>query len=496
MIGRRWDWVLSAALVGTGALLRFWNLGGAGLTHFDEGSYTMAGRWLATLGKEGWAIQAGHSPPLFPAMLGISFSLFGFSDTAAIAVSAAVGSATIGAVYYLGRIWMGWREGLLAALFLATSEYHLIYSRMALTDVTFTLLFWAALGALYQAARSGERRWAMAAGVLTGLCWNTKYHGFFPLLIFLFWLLMTARRQGGWKSRLKQSKLWMAAAIALLAFLPWVAAVQWTTGYAAILAGQLGHAWDLSPFSRTTPAILAFYLRSWMSALLLATSAAGLAWSLKEQRPGQLFVVWTGAFFAASTFLYMSFPRLALPLVPALCLLAGLGAVRLSGLAPSNWRKPLLAGLAAAVIAANLWHSVPLLEMRTDAYRKAAAYLVQQEGLALSQLNKNYYFYESGFKSRPPSFELRWQDLPQTDRLIEASASTIIAVDPIRYRLPEVEEWFEKQRPRLRLLRRFKIEAYAPVYFQGIDPAQEIQSQPRSLAPFIPGESWIEVYRR
>ncbi len=403
-------------------------------------------------------------------------------------------SATVGLIYYLGRIWMGWREGLLAALFLASCEYHLVYSRMALTDATFALLFWAALGALWKAMQSGDRRWAVVGGLLTGLCWNTKYHGFFPLLIVFGWLLIPALWQGEWRKRLGKSRLGIAVAIALLAFGPWVVAVQWTSGYGPVLKGQLEHAWDLSPFSRTTPATLAFFLSSWMSAPLLAIAGMGLACSLKEGRSGLLFPIWAVAFMAASTFLYMSFPRLALPLVPGLCLMAGLGAVRLSRLVPPAWQSAALALAAAVLLSANLRHSGPLLQMRTDAYRQAAAFLQEQDGLLLTQVNKNYYFYESGFERRPRSLELRWQDLSQLDRQVEGSSSTIIAVDPIRHRLPEIEQWFEELRPGLKLVRRIKVEAYEPVHLQGVDPSRDLQALPRSLAPFVPEESWIEVY--
>ena len=75
------------------------------------------------------------------------------------------------------------RVGIGAALMLATAEYHLVFSRLALTDATFTLLFWAALWCLFEAISTGKRHWFVAGGVVTGLCWNTKYHGFLPLAI-------------------------------------------------------------------------------------------------------------------------------------------------------------------------------------------------------------------------------------------------------------------------------------------------------------------------
>lgn len=493
-VERRTEWLLTAGLVATGALLRFWNLGGLGLTHFDEGSYTMAGRWLATLGKEGAAIQAGHSPALFPSLVGLFFAVFGCRDIVAIAVSAAAGSLTVGLVYWLGRLWLGKSEGVLAALFLAGCEYHLMFSRMALTDATFTLLFWAALGALWKAVESGRRSWAWAGGLLTGLCWNTKYHGFFPLLIMAGWLLLSGWGRGGLGKRFKESHWGRAALIAVIVYLPWVILVEATIGYGPILRGQLSHAWDLAPFSRTTPAGLAFYLAAWMSLPLLAASLLGMAWAWRERRSGQGFLVWTTLCFAASTFLYMSFPRLALPLVPGLCLLAGLGVVRLSRIVPSHWQKPVLALIAMAVIAAGLGRSGPLLQKRTDVYRRAAAYLEQQGGLLITQLSKNYYFYETGFVRRPPSLELRWQDLGTLRKRIDESPSAVIAVDPVLHRLADADSWLEELRPRLRLVQRFKIDVYDPIYYQGIDPTRNPEELPRTAAPLLRGRAWIEVF--
>ncbi len=181
---------LSVGAAGLAALVRFWNLSGLGLTHFDEGSYVMAAKWLATLGEEGWIYQAGHSPGLFPTVVGLFFWLFGISDSSAIAASVVSGSLTVGFLCFLGSYWLGPRVGVVSALFLATCEYHVIYSRLALTDATFTLLFWAALASLFHATRVGSRGWFLLGGAFTGLCWNTKYHGFFPLLVIAAWLVI------------------------------------------------------------------------------------------------------------------------------------------------------------------------------------------------------------------------------------------------------------------------------------------------------------------
>ena len=59
---------------------------------------------------------------------------------------------------------------------------------MVLTDVLFSLLFLMALSALFRGLKSGHWGWFVCGGLATGLCWLTKYHGFFPLLIMGVWM--------------------------------------------------------------------------------------------------------------------------------------------------------------------------------------------------------------------------------------------------------------------------------------------------------------------
>src|SRR5262249_11803151 len=161
-----------------------------GLTHYDEGSYALAGKWLATFGRTSHRFSPGFAPGLFPGLVGVFFALFGIHDYVAIAVSAVAGSMTAGLLYTIGTRRFGARVGIVAALFLATAEYHLVFSRLALTDATFTLLFWAGMACLFEAIESGDRRWFIAGGIVTGLCWNTKYNGFFPLPMAAIWAVL------------------------------------------------------------------------------------------------------------------------------------------------------------------------------------------------------------------------------------------------------------------------------------------------------------------
>lgn len=488
----RADFGFGLLLVAFAAALRFWQLDSLGLTHFDEGSYAMTGRWLATFGREGWIFQSGHAPGLFPTLVGMCFLLCGVQDYAAIGVSACTGSLTVAVIYTIGRCWFGRAAGLLAALFLATAEYHLIYSRLALTDATFTLLFWASLGCLFMGIQENRRSWLISGGVLTGLCWNTKYHGFFPLLIAGAWLCVQAvYRLSRRHQPVAAKELWrsfgLAAAIAGLLYLPWLLFVQFSVGYGAILQGQVARSFGQSALLVTSPQTLYFYLSHWLTpALLLAALAGATAVLLRRDRSG-FFLLLVLVLFAASALFYLSFPRLLLPVVPGLCLLAGLGVAELGRLfrRRAQWLR---AGLAVVILTMNSRAAQPVLALRTDAYRRAADYLQQARVPVFTQMSKNFYFYE-----KAKSLELRRHQPAQLDSLLLHSGQALIAVDPILQRFPERAQWFEKWRPRLSHVHEIPIDLYEPVYYQGFDPTRLAQLPP-AVAPFRPGEAKIEIY--
>jgi len=94
---------------------------------------------------------------------------------------AAVGVATVPAVYWLGREAGGARLGLLAAAVLATMPWHLQVVRLGLRAPLSPLLAALVLASLLRALRTGSRRAWLAAGLLTGLGLY-GYTGFRPML--------------------------------------------------------------------------------------------------------------------------------------------------------------------------------------------------------------------------------------------------------------------------------------------------------------------------
>jgi 4-amino-4-deoxy-L-arabinose transferase-like glycosyltransferase len=156
---------LLLAILILGGYLRFHGAEQRGPSFFDEGIYTLEGKWIYTFSKalastlkrkmeevrlrqnlysfEGEARRFQESiegePPVwgrpgFSLLTGICMGLLGPRINATHLVSAFFGTLSILGVFLLGRAMFDDRVGLLAALLLAISGYHLVYSVTGLAD--------------------------------------------------------------------------------------------------------------------------------------------------------------------------------------------------------------------------------------------------------------------------------------------------------------------------------------------------------------------------
>jgi 4-amino-4-deoxy-L-arabinose transferase-like glycosyltransferase len=184
------------------------------------------------------------------------------------------GCGTIAAVWWFGRSWFGPEVGLGAAAVVALNDYHIAFSATALTDVLLGLWLVLAVDAIgrslvagtlrvpsvagkrdFQREAKGKRdlsrsdgtrsvpatlRWAIMAGVYTGLAWWTKYNGWLPLAIEavalpILWLLLRppARQFQSWLACFAVTAL-VAAAI----WSPYFFSLQSHGGYGPIAANH------------------------------------------------------------------------------------------------------------------------------------------------------------------------------------------------------------------------------------------------------------------
>jgi 4-amino-4-deoxy-L-arabinose transferase-like glycosyltransferase len=235
------EWLVIAGLTLAGAVLRAWAFGRLSLTHFDEGIYAFAGLWSVSphgvLGLDPGAIA--YAPPGFPILVGLSYTLFGISDYAAIAVSVMAGIATIPVVGWLGRRTFGPGAGAAAAALAAFSMAHVAFSRKALTDAPFLLTWLVAIGVgMRFVERPGFLR-GLALGIAVGVAQNFKYNGWLAGAIVAAAALagVLIHPEKRWRGPLLRILGWglFAALVAGLVYAPWYVFVASHGGYGQLM---------------------------------------------------------------------------------------------------------------------------------------------------------------------------------------------------------------------------------------------------------------------
>lgn len=150
--------------------------------HFDEGVYASN---LYSAGQHPPFVYPDrhlYAPPLLPGLLEWALLLTGRPESV-MWVNVLAGAVMAAVVGWGVRSWFGPAAGIGAALLAATSEYHIAFSRMALTDVLLGLFLAGGVFAGWRAVVEGRPVWIAVAGVLAGLAWWTKYNGWLTLAI-------------------------------------------------------------------------------------------------------------------------------------------------------------------------------------------------------------------------------------------------------------------------------------------------------------------------
>ena len=153
-----------------GALLRLHNLGTESLWADEAASSTQAKDSLADLIKR---TARDNYPPLHNLALFAAIKLFGDSEWSLRLPSATFGVANIAALYWLGTMTVGRTAGLIGAVLLALSPFHLWYSQEARM---YSLLALAATSLLPRPASTtcGHHRSRVAPGCpWRGWRWST-----------------------------------------------------------------------------------------------------------------------------------------------------------------------------------------------------------------------------------------------------------------------------------------------------------------------------------
>ena len=181
------------AILAVAAIVRLWGLGNQPVLFFDSGVYLGEGAFLASaaeratsalmspgtngpLERVALATQDGtdaHPPdiakPGHAVFVAFSMLLLGKTALAGTLVSALAGIGAVAATYALGMRGWGPRVAIPAALLLAISGQHLVYSREPLVEADG--MFFAAVAALVY-LRSSSIRGLLTAGLLWGIAFT------------------------------------------------------------------------------------------------------------------------------------------------------------------------------------------------------------------------------------------------------------------------------------------------------------------------------------
>ena len=230
-----------------GLLLRTWHLNHEAVEHFDEGVYASVLWHDATVGTS-YPAREFYAPPLLSGLIEVVGWVPGLGQFAPFLPAILLGSLTTLAMWLLGRAWFGQAAGIFLAAVVAMSDFHIIYSRMALTDVPCLLWIVASVYLGTLAVQRQSFRTAMAAGFVCGLAWWTKYTGWLPLAIvssgtMLWWIWLGRKSFGLFRT---SAILLTMTASAALSFAPWFWQLREVGGYSAVSANHLGylHGWS------------------------------------------------------------------------------------------------------------------------------------------------------------------------------------------------------------------------------------------------------------
>jgi DNA-binding beta-propeller fold protein YncE/4-amino-4-deoxy-L-arabinose transferase-like glycosyltransferase len=195
--GRK-ELVLLAMICAIGAFLRFYQLQSIpfGL-FFDEATNGLDAVHVLEHQVYPVYFEANYGRgALFIYLLALSFKLLGASVLAMRLVTAVLGVLTILAFYLLFRQFFGPGLGLIGAYFVATSRWHINFSRVVFDAVLLPLLAALSFYFLFKGLRSRRRIDFLWGGLALGLGLHT-YAPFrlipFVIVLFLFYKVLTER---------------------------------------------------------------------------------------------------------------------------------------------------------------------------------------------------------------------------------------------------------------------------------------------------------------
>jgi 4-amino-4-deoxy-L-arabinose transferase-like glycosyltransferase len=238
---RAGGWLEALALPAVSAFAAILYLFNLTVSGYANAYYSMAAQ-AASLNWTAWFFGSldpanfitVDKPPLSTMVMGLSVRLFGLSSWSILLPEALAGVATVALLFVAVRRYFGTLAATIAAIVAALTPAAVLIFRYNNPDALLTLLLVASAYCFMRALEGGRLRWVIAAALLVGLAFNTKYlQAYLVLPAFALTYLIAA--PGGVARRF--GHLLLALVTVLVSSFWWIAAVDLTPAVARPFIG-------------------------------------------------------------------------------------------------------------------------------------------------------------------------------------------------------------------------------------------------------------------
>jgi outer membrane protein assembly factor BamB len=228
------DAVCIGLILGFSAIF-FINLGSGPLWAADEQTYSQwafhmlkTGDFLSPWAFGGLATWMGK-PPLYTALMALSYQIFGVNNFGARFWSAVFGLLSCVMIFFLGKKVYNRYIGLMSAIVLGTFTTFFAFARHAMMDVPLVFFMLASVYFLLLSEKGKRSNWfAALSGVFFGLALLTKQlEALLIPMITLFYFLLTQRNF----RFLFTKRFTLSWGVGLLIFAPWLALMNNAFGW-------------------------------------------------------------------------------------------------------------------------------------------------------------------------------------------------------------------------------------------------------------------------
>lgn len=158
-----------------------------------------------------------YNGPLYYYMMASAMALWWMNPVAAAVMVALIGTATVGLVYYLARVWFGKVAAIVSATLYALSPVNIIYSRSSWNPNPAP--FFALLGiiGLYKSHKSGNYLWFVLTGA--ALAFAAQMHLLALILIPIYGIIWLFGLYEKVKLKKEVKNFWAGFVLGIVAFL-------------------------------------------------------------------------------------------------------------------------------------------------------------------------------------------------------------------------------------------------------------------------------------